>query len=291
MDGLLIVDKPQGKSSHDIVNAIRRMTNQKRVGHAGTLDPMATGVLVICVGQSVRVSQYLIDHDKVYSARVRLGVETDTYDATGRVLRSVTVNVSHAQIQTALESFLGKISQSPPSFSAIQIGGVRQYRLARKGEIIELDPRPVEIYSIRLITIVDDQVEFEVACSKGTYIRSLAHDLGAKLGCGAHLVALRRLASGPFKIDEAHTVDELRDAFMNGQGQRWLIPLDRALEQFGSIQLTDAESKLVSSGRLIPNKGIPESTFLRAYSPDGICVALLQANDSMLKPHKVFTYS
>lgn len=288
MDGLLIIDKPIGKTSHDIVHSIRRITGEKRVGHAGTLDPIATGVLVIGMGQGVRISEYLTNHDKVYDARVKLGVETDTYDATGRVLETRAFSVTPSQVQIALDAFVGKILQSPPSFSAIQVGGVRQYKLARRGEIIELEPRPIEIYSIRTIALTADEIEFRVACSKGTYIRSLAHDLGVNLGCGAHLVALRRLASGPFTIEQAHTLDEVRDGFAQGEGARLLLPLDRGLMEFDAMQLTAEELKLVSSGRVILGKGDTKTQLVRAYAPDGTCIALLQAADGVLKPHKVF---
>ena len=235
MNGIFNVNKPQGKSSHAIVAAVRKFSGIQRVGHGGTLDPMATGVLLICIGQGVRISEYLLDHDKKYRARARLGVETDTYDATGATTSQRDVAVTRDEIQAALNTFLGKISQYPPAYSAIKRNGAPLYKLARQGVAVETDARDVEIFSIELNEVVLPELEFTVHCSKGTYIRSLAHDLGDKLGCGAHLSALTRLASGKFTLDESVALDELGAAFQRGEAEKFLIPFDRALEQFDVI--------------------------------------------------------
>lgn len=289
MDGLLVINKPSGKTSHDIVYLVRRITGEKRVGHAGTLDPLATGVLVICLGQAVRVSEYLINHDKTYRARVRLGIETDTYDATGRVTATRQVDLPPSAIATALDSFVGKIYQTPPAHSAIQRDGVRSYKLARRGIEVEMEPRQVDIHSIRLREIHGDDVEFDVHCGKGTFVRSLAHDLGAKLGVGAHLAGLVRLASGPFTIEESLTIEEFESATLRGDLARHLLPLDRALTQLDALNLGNADAQGVRQGRFIQQPGNLKTPVVRAYDENGQLVGLLEdAGNNMLKPKKVF---
>jgi tRNA pseudouridine55 synthase len=289
MDGLLVINKPSGKSSHDIVYSVRRISGEKKVGHAGTLDPMATGVLIVCLGQAVRVSEYLIDHDKTYHARIRLGVETDTYDATGRVVATREVNVAPEVIASVLSSFAGKLSQRPPAHSAVQRDGIRAYKLARRGIAVELDPREVEIYSIDLREARGDEVEFNVHCGKGTYIRSLAHDLGERLGTGAHLSALTRLASGPFTLEESWTLEDLEAAAKRSDLSRYLLPIDRALAQFDVIHLDNATARGVQQGKFIPMPGYLSTPLVRAYDERGNLVALLENSGSdTLKPKKVF---
>jgi tRNA pseudouridine55 synthase len=278
-------------SSHDVVHAVRKASNISRVGHSGTLDPMATGVLLVCVGQAVRVTEYLIDHDKKYRARVRLGIETDTYDAKGSVVaQHDAAGVTREQIVDALKSFVGKIAQMPPAYSAIKKDGVPLYKLARRGEAVETQARSVEIYTIDLREISLPDVEFDVHCSKGTYIRSLAHDLGAQLGCGGHLTALTRTTVGRFSIDDAVTLDQLRDAFANGYAERYLNPLDEALLQFQAIVLDPLTTKNIQQGHML-NCGRQFATpLLRAYSTDGAFVALLERGKAagVWKPKKVF---
>ncbi len=289
MTGLLVVNKPAGKSSHDMVYLVRRATGEKRVGHAGTLDPMATGVLVVCLGQAVRVSEYLIEHDKTYRARVQLGVETDTYDATGQVVATRPVDVSAEQVAAALDSFVGKIRQTPPIHSAIQKNGVRSYKLARRGIAIELEPREVEIYSIRLIEFAGNQVEFDVRCSKGTFIRSLAHDLGAQLGTGAHLSALTRLASGPFTLEQSLTPAEIGDLAAQGRLAGRLLPMDLALDRFDALTLDAAAARAVQQGKFISAASTLTTPLVRAYDEHGKLIALLEpVADKTLKPKKVF---
>ncbi len=291
MNGLLVVNKPSGKSSHGVVYAVRRITGEQHVGHAGTLDPMATGVLVICLGQGARVSEYLSDHDKTYRARVRLGVETDTYDATGETVATREVNVTPDEINAALHSFVGKISQIPPAHSAVQRDGVRAYKLARKGIAVELQPRAIEIYAVDVREIHGDEVEFDVRCSKGTYIRSLAHDLGQKLGTGGHLSALTRLASGPFTLEQSLTLEELERVVAAGTLASRLLPMDLALMQFDARYLDAESARAVRNGRFIPAGNDLTTALLRAYDESGNLIALLERQDSLLKPKKVFETS
>ena len=212
LSGILNVDKPPGMTSHDVVDAIRRVSGQRRVGHAGTLDPMATGVLLVCLGQGTRVAEYLMGGRKRYRASVVLGSTTDTYDAEGEVTSSGGLaDFQRAEIETALAGFLGPIEQVPPIYSALKQGGEPLHRRARRGEVVEVRPRPVVIDEIRLLDWESPVVIFEVACSPGTYVRSLAHDLGQRLGSGAYLGSLVRLASGRFALEDATSLERLEE--------------------------------------------------------------------------------
>ncbi len=290
INGILNIDKPAGMTSHDVVAIIRKASGESRVGHAGTLDPMATGVLLICIGQATRVVEFLTDHDKRYHARVHLGVETDTYDATGTVVAESPVSATGAQIEAALSSLSGKIAQQPPAFSAIKQNGVPLYRLARQGIQVETEPREVEIYSITTTQIAPPDLEFDVHCSKGTYIRSLAHDLGAKLGCGAHLTALTRTASGHFALDNSISLDRAREALANNFIGQYLSPLDEALLQFEAIVVEPGIVKRVQQGNELTTDRPYDTPLLRVYSTRGELIALLERGDTpdVWKPKKVF---
>lgn len=214
--GILIVNKPQGMTSHDVVDAVRRITGEQRVGHAGTLDPMATGVLVIGVGREATkvLGSVTKDTNKVYRATVRLGATSDTYDAEGMISENEEViPPKKTDVQAALRTFTGTIEQVPPTHSAIKVGGVKAYDRARKGESFTLEPRTVTIHSIDLRKYQWPMVEFDVTCASGTYVRSLAHDLGKKLGTGAYLAALERAAVGSYSIRQAHALEELRSGW------------------------------------------------------------------------------
>jgi tRNA pseudouridine55 synthase len=290
LDGIFNVNKPLGKTSHHVVHTVRKMSGLARVGHAGTLDPLATGVLLICVGQAVRVTEYLIDHDKKYRARVRLGIETDTYDAEGAIVAQRAVTATREQVERALASFVGKCAQMPPAYSAIKKDGVHSYDLARRGIEFERTPRPVEIFSITVREIALPDVEFDVHCSKGTYIRSLAHDLGEALGCGATLTALTRTASGQFALDDALTLDQLRDAFADQSAEHFLNPLDEALLQFQAVIVSEENARRVMVGNSLDCEREYATPLLRAYAPSGQCIALLERGKRAgeWKPQKVF---
>lgn len=290
MNSLLILDKPQGLSSHSAVHRLRKMTGEERVGHAGTLDPMATGVLLILLGSAVRLSEWIVAHDKKYRATVKLGVETDTYDATGNVTTTRVVNVSENEIVAALGNFVGKQNQIPPAHSAIQIQGKRAYKLARQGVEIEMQPRAIEIFSIEHVTIENDLVAFDVHCSKGTYIRSLAHDLGAKLGAGAHLAALRRTASGTFSLAQSLTLEQVGDAVTRGELEKYLLPMDLAIPQFDAVYLNQTETRAIRNGQFIPAPSNLTTPLVRAYDEHKFFFAILERiSDNQLRPKKVLT--
>ena len=225
LEGVLLVDKPGGFTSHDVVARLRRKLGMKRIGHAGTLDPMATGLLILLIGKATRISQYLTSLDKEYEGTLTLGTVTNSQDADGEVVTTLPVpaDLSRAQVEAAFQTFLGDQYQTPPMFSAIKIGGVPLYKLARKGEEVVREPRFIRISKIEILEFALPRVSFRVRCSKGTYVRTIAHDLGQKLGCGAHLSALRRTASGELRVERALTPEAL-EKLPPGEIQQRLLP-------------------------------------------------------------------
>jgi tRNA pseudouridine55 synthase len=270
--GLLVIDKPSGLTSHDVVQRVRRALHIKQVGHTGTLDPMATGVLVVCVGAATRVSEYLLGHDKTYRATIRLGVETDTYDATGEVITTHPVNVERATLEVALGNFVGAIQQVPPMYSALKRGGQKLYELARAGIEVERAGRSLTIYALDLIDFQTPDVTIEVRCSAGTYIRSLAHDVGDALGTGAHLIALRRTAAGPFSLDQAIGLAEFEAAARDGMPH--LRSIDEALSDWPRVTVNAAQRQRTITGGRIEGLEII-GTRCRAYDEHGELIALL----------------
>jgi tRNA pseudouridine55 synthase len=227
MEGILLVDKPTDHTSHDVVARLRGKLRMKRVGHAGTLDPMATGLLIILVGKATRVSQYLMSLDKEYEGTIELGKVTDTQDAEGEVLETIPVPAfSEADILAAVKSFLGDQYQTPPMYSAVKIDGVPLYKSARKGEEVEREPRFIRVMSWEITRFSLPRLDFRLRCTKGTYVRTLAHDLGRKLGCGAHLAALRRTASDKFHISQALTLDQINALSLPEIEKRLIAPRD-----------------------------------------------------------------
>jgi tRNA pseudouridine55 synthase len=297
LSGIINVDKPPGLTSHDVVDAIRRVVGQRKVGHAGTLDPMATGVLLVCLGQATRVSEYLMSGQKLYRATVALGTSTETYDAEGEVTsRGGRTSFDREEIETALQSFVGSVDQVPPVYSALKRDGQPLYKLARQGKKVDLGPRPVQIDSIDLLDWTSPLLIIEVTCSPGTYIRSLAHDLGQRLGSGAHLAALVRLRSGRFSLQDAVSLERLEEAFREGQGERYLIPLDEALLDWPAIVVGSEDARRLANGQAIvadlPVSEADKKTMYRAYSIDGEFLAILafEPEANRWQPKKVFAH-
>jgi tRNA pseudouridine55 synthase len=285
----LVVDKPIGLTSHDVVQIIRKGTNIRRAGHTGTLDPRASGVLVILVGPAVRLSEYVSASDKRYQAVVRLGQSTDTYDADGRVVSTSPVNITEDEFSNALKQFIGEIEQVPPPYSAVKVKGKKAYEMAREGEEVELLPRKIQVYNLDLLEWAPPDAVIDVYCSSGTYVRSLAHDLGEALGCGAHLVGLRRTKSGRFTLRDAVPLRKLRESFENGTWYQHLIPAAEALSDWPSIELTHTQVDDVRHGHRIP--GDKElGKLARGISEQGELVALLEFDPeaSEWQPKKVF---
>jgi tRNA pseudouridine55 synthase len=228
MEGVLLVDKPKGLTSHDVVYHLRRKLQMKKIGHAGTLDPMATGVLVMLIGKATRISQYLMSTDKIYEGEATLGVVTDSQDAEGEVLTTMPVpELTEAQVRETMKTFLGDQYQTPPMHSAIKVDGVKLYQLARKGEEVEREPRFIRVARFELLSFALPRLTFDLHCTKGTYVRTIAHDLGQKLGCGAHLSALRRTASGKFTIAQCLPLEEIEKLSLPEIEKR-LIPVHEA---------------------------------------------------------------
>jgi tRNA pseudouridine55 synthase len=228
MEGVLLVDKPSGLTSHDVVYHLRRKLQMKKIGHAGTLDPMATGLLVMLIGKATRISQYLISVDKVYEGEATLGVVTDSQDAQGEIMETCPVPpLTETQVRDAMNGFLGDQYQMPPMHSAIKIDGVPLYKMARKGEEVEREPRFIRVASFELNSFALPTLTFTLHCTKGTYVRTIAHDLGKKLGCGAHLSALRRTGSGKFNISQCLPLDQI-EALSLPEIEKRLIPVYEA---------------------------------------------------------------
>jgi tRNA pseudouridine55 synthase len=279
--GLVIVDKPAGVTSHDVVGRCRRIFGTRKVGHAGTLDPMATGVLVVGVERATKILGLLTATDKSYAATIRLGQTTSTEDAEGEILQTISAaRVTDVQIEEAVAAQGGEIAQVPSAVSAVKVGGKRAYKLAREGQAVDLAPRNVRIDRFDVLAIQHHDgfidVDVEVDCSSGTYIRALARDVGAALGVGGHLTALRRTRVGRFGLEQSRTLDELAES------PRLSYTLDEAcLQSFPRRDLTDAEAESTSHGRALRPAGIEE--LYAATAPDGRVIALLRDQESQTK--------
>lgn len=290
VSGVLVVDKPIGMTSHDVVQIIRRGTGIRRAGHTGTLDPRASGVLVVLIGPAVRLSEYVSASDKRYQATIRLGSSTDTYDAEGVVTSSASVeHITEEQFVQTLQRFVGEIEQVPPPYSSVKVRGRKAYELAREGEEVEITPRKIQVYSLELLERDSPEAVIDVFCSSGTYVRSLANDLGNALGCGAHLVGLRRTKSGRFTLRDAVPLRRLQEAFAAGNWYKYLIPAAEALGDWPSVELDADQVELIRHGHRIPAE--PGSAgWARGISEQGDLVALLELDESTMEwqPKKVF---
>ncbi len=286
MEGILNIDKPQWLSSHDVVARVRRICGTRRVGHAGTLDPLATGVLLVCVGRATRLSEYLMGQQKTYKATVRLGQTTNTYDAEGDVEEERPfVHTSSSDIEDSLNAFRGPIEQLPPIYSAIKVKGQPMYKLARQGKEVERRPRPVTIYKLDLLDWTPPFLKLHVVCSTGTYIRSLAHDIGQRLGCGGHITELRRTAVGDFAVSDAVSLETLA-AY---EWQSFCFPSDQAVSNLPRLDTSETETNALLMGQRIPvMPAQPKETLVRAYDPDGHFFGILLREEKSWRPKKMF---
>ena len=291
MDGIFNINKPTGMTSHDVVAIIRKHLKQKRVGHAGTLDPLASGVLPICVGQATRVAEYLSESGKAYRADINFGTATDTYDAEGPITATAsTADLTLNMIEETLEQFRGPQMQYPPRYSAIKIQGQPAYKRARAGEAIVLEPRPIVIYSLEIRDWIPPRLTLAIECSKGTYIRSLAHDLGMQLGCYAYLEALVRTRSGPFTLSDSITLEQLADAVETNSIQHYSFPLDKALEQYPAFKIDAETVERIKHGNTFNNWVANKFGLARVYDTNGAFIAIAEWNEKQLawQPKKVF---
>ncbi len=285
VSGFLNVDKPVGMTSHDVVAAVRRGLQIRKAGHAGTLDPLAGGVLVVCVGAATRLSEYVMASTKRYRAQVRLGVETDTYDAEGVVIAACDAgHITQAQVEQALEPLRGEIAQMPPMHSAIKQGGRKLYELARAGQTVERAARPVRIERLEATAWALPLVTLDITCSAGTYIRSLAHDLGAALGVGAHLTGLTRLASGSFTLDDAVPLAAL---LADPAWTRWLVAPGAALAGWPVVRLDADALRRVTHGQALADARAAAGALAQGRAPDGTLAAVLEGDGERWRPVKV----
>lgn len=285
-DGLIIIDKPAGPTSHDVVQRVRKALGMRRAGHGGTLDPDATGVLLVATGPATRFFPFLSKEDKVYEGLIRLGFATDTYDASGRPVSEPSSDLpGPAELAAAMKSFEGEILQTPPRFSAKKIAGRPGYKMARADEKFDLEPSRVTIHSFLLREYRPPDVNFEAACSAGTYVRSLAHDLGRRLGCDAHLALLRRISVGPYGLADAVSLAAFEEAAARGEEARFILPLERLLPWAPAVTVRPEAERLVRNGRALgtsdletpfPDFGGPDSraALARLFSSEGKLVAL-----------------
>lgn len=290
LHGILNIDKPAGWTSHDVVGKVRRLLGQKSVGHAGTLDPLATGVLLVCVGQATRLAEYLMAGEKVYRATIQLGVETDTYDVDGAVVSTAPIpHLTREDLNAALAQFVGDIEQVPPAYSAIKQDGVPAYRRARRGESVVMAPRRTTIADISLLEWTAPHLIMDVACAPGTYIRSLAHDLGAALGCGAALAALRRMQSGRFRVEDAVTLPALEAALASGDVACHVHDMRTAVAGLTSVVVDNDDAARLMHGQPIACPAPPATPEGCALQADGSLLAILiHRGDDRWWPKKVF---
>lgn len=272
ISGIVVLDKANGLSSNAALQEVKRLYEANKAGHAGSLDPLATGVLPVCLGEATKVSQFLLDSDKCYRARIKLGIRTDTGDSEGSIIeRNTGISVSRKAIERALTKFKGEIEQVPPMHSAIKMNGVPLYKLARKGIAVEREPRLVTLYQVCLLEFVNSELELEISCSKGTYIRTIADDLGQELGCGAHVIELRRTQAGVFTEKDSISAEEL--ALEKGNRgldkiDQFLIPMDRAIQDLPEVNLPSITASHVKNGQAVLVRHLPKNGLVRMYEDE-----------------------
>ena len=296
MDGILNINKPQNMTSFTVVAIVKRISGEKHVGHAGTLDPQATGVLPVCLGQATRVIEFLFDETKKYRTEIELGKTTDTYDFTGKVIKTGDVSrISRETIEAALPAFQGTIAQVPPMYSALKFKGTPLYKLARRGLEVERKSRSAHISNINILDWQPPVVTLEIECGKGTYIRSIANDLGEMLGCGANMKSLVRQRVGPFEIGSALSLSRLEETFNKAEGQKVLYPLDHVLMNFDAIVVNHDQQCSLIHGAPIPGGPPTQQTILqkslsRVYTETGIFLGMVKYDfeNNTWRPEKIF---
>ena len=289
MNGIININKPRGFTSHDVVAKLRGILKTKKIGHTGTLDPDAVGVLPVCVGRATKVADMLTASEKEYVAEVTLGSKTDTQDASGTVLATAEVSVTEEDVLRVAREFVGDSMQIPPMYSAIKQDGKKLYELARAGVEVEREPRPITIHAIEVETLDLEHHRFtmRVACSKGTYIRTLCQDMGDRLGCFAHMSALNRTKSGRFCLEDAITLEDV-ERLTQGEDFSFLQPVDKVFEEFAPLYLSERKAQLVCHGVQVRTPGLIEGTTYRVYDEKGNFLTLSLAEKGMLKILKTF---
>lgn len=280
MDGIIVIKKEKGFTSHDVVAKLRGILHMKKIGHTGTLDPEAVGVLPVALGKGTRLVELLTEKEKTYQAVLRLGLVTDTQDMTGKILMERPVTVQREELEKTLETFLGAQMQVPPMYSALKVGGKKLYELAREGQVVERKPRPVHFYQLILEEFTPPRARLTVTCSKGTYIRTLCHDLGEALGCGGCMESLVRTRVGRFTIQEAHTLQEVEEAARENRAESLVYPIEKVLEEYPRARSLPEGDKLLRNGNSIPEELLMEGGcregWLRMYDSFGVFIGVYQ---------------
>ncbi len=289
VNGILLLDKPRGMTSNTALQKAKGLLKARKAGHTGSLDPMATGLLPLCFGEGTKVSKFLLEADKRYWTTLQLGRETDTGDGEGETVAEAPVDVTEADIGAVLEAFRGEIEQIPSVYSAIKQGGEPLYRKVRRGEEVDAPPaRQVQIHELRLLGVEGDRLEVEILCSKGTYIRTLAIDIGRKLGCGAHLAELRRTASGPFRVEGAYTLEALEERD-KAQRRACLLPVDAALTDLQPVTLGETAAYYLLQGQPVMVPKVPEGEHLRLYDNEDCFLGVgASLADGRIAPKRLF---
>lgn len=283
--GVILLDKPTGKTSNAVLQRIKWLLSAKKAGHTGSLDPLATGLLPLCFGQATKVSEYLLHSHKKYTTVLKLGEVTDTLDSEGEVTVTSPVDVSDEQLQQALEQFRGDIKQVPPMYSALKKDGQPLYKLARKGEIIERPARDMTVHSLEARRIDERHIELKVHCSSGFYIRSLCHDLGQVLGCGAHVVELRRTDIKALTVEQAHSMDDIENAELKDL----LLPIDTLIEHMPKIEISDAQATSMLQGKVTSAQGLKTTELTRFYRESGVLFGVGEVSETgAIKAQKTF---
>lgn len=286
MNGILLIDKDQDWTSNDVVVKLKGILHERRIGHAGTLDPMATGLVVAFVGRATRGVEFAEEHDKRYTAHLRLGISTDTQDITGNVLEKKPVELAPGALEAVLERFRGPIEQIPPMYSALKHNGQRLYDIARKGGTVDRPPRPVTIHSLELAGMEGEDYVLEVHCSKGTYVRTLCHDIGQALGCGACMSYLRRTQAGAFTLDKAVKLADVQAMADQGRAEELLIPLDSLFPTTASCTASAAQERRIRCGNSVKTDLAPGT--YRVYSQQGEFLMLGRVDEGIMKTVKSF---
>ena len=272
INGIVILDKATGLSSNAALQQVKKLYEANKAGHTGSLDPLATGVLPLCLGEATKVSQFLLNSDKRYRTKIKLGVRTDSGDKTGKVIQSIAdFSVSEAGIEKELDAFRGEIEQLPPMHSALKVDGVPLYKMARKGIEIRREKRKVTIYEINLLNIVEDVIELDITCSKGTYIRTIADDLGQALGCGANIIELRRTEAGVFREEDCKDLEALSELKVQGGLEvidEQLIPMDQAIAELPEVNLPSVTASHLKNGQAVIVRHLPEEGLVRLYEEE-----------------------
>lgn len=291
--GVINIYKEAGYTSHDVVAKLRGILNQKKIGHTGTLDPQAQGVLPVCLGKGTKLCDLLADHDKEYEAVLRLGITTDTQDMEGNVLQESSVQVSEEEVRTCILSFQGEQMQVPPMYSALKVNGKKLYELAREGKVVERKARPVTFHKIEVLWMELPKVKIRVQCSKGTYIRTLCNDIGEKLGCGGCMEELLRTRVERFALEDAVKLDEVQKAMEEGTVDSLIFPVDRIFDQYPTAKTTTQGDLLVHNGNrlfseLLQEEPEAESGYVRVYDSEDTFIGLFEKKTDQLVPVKMF---